>query len=277
MGMNSHRYGNARERGAHHEYGDARERGDEVELTDPAEFWEDLYSSGSRSNSDSESVWSGHVNQSLASIVADWKPGRSLDLGSGEGGDVLWLASRGWDATGIDLSATAVARARSAVTEQGLASAQFIVADLGEWADSPATVDGAADPFDLVTASFFQSPVALRRTQILRAAAARVRPGGHLVVVSHAAAPGGSEGQPAQFVTVESELETLDLDLEAWEILVAQVHSREAAQHAETEGQRGIREQACEHQHEHENEHSGRGDGGHPVFDDAVIVARRRT
>ena len=75
----------------------------------PAQFWERRYGNAG-------AVWSGHVNRALADIVAGFEPGRSLDLGCGEGGDVLWLAEQGWEATGYDLSATAVERAASAAS-----------------------------------------------------------------------------------------------------------------------------------------------------------------
>lgn len=50
----------------------------------PGDFWEQRYSA-------SGSLWSGRVNAVLADIAAGLKPGRALDIGSGEGADVLWL------------------------------------------------------------------------------------------------------------------------------------------------------------------------------------------
>lgn len=191
---------------------------------DPTDFWERRYG-------DAGPVWSGRVNRTLADAVADFAPGRSLDLGCGEGGDVLWLASRGWRATGIDLSPTAIERARRAADERGL-SARFIAADLGEWARDPGRIEGSAEGFDLVTASFFQSPLELPRETILRAAAARVASGGHLVVVSHAAPPPWSEwaaeGCEGDFPSPKSELALLDLDPEQWTV-TAEIRTREAA------------------------------------------------
>ncbi|GAB2556817.1 methyltransferase domain-containing protein [Leucobacter ruminantium] len=206
-----------------HEHGDPRTAGHgdaRVSQQAPAEFWEQRYAGA-------EAVWSGKVNRSLAEIVSDWTPGRSLDLGCGEGGDVLWLAERGWDATGIDLSPTATGRARAAADSRGIA-ARFIATDLGEWASAPETVDGSAGPYDLVTASFLQSPVELPRKRILRAAAERVALGGRLVVISHAAAPGWAPDHPGDFPSPESELAALDLAPELWAIELAEVRAREA-------------------------------------------------
>ncbi|RAE94395.1 class I SAM-dependent methyltransferase, partial [Burkholderia multivorans] len=70
--------------------------------------WEERYAGA-------EAVWSGEPNPSLVDVVTelDLSPGRSLDVGCGEGADVLWLAARGWQAVGIDVSATAIDRARA--------------------------------------------------------------------------------------------------------------------------------------------------------------------
>ncbi|XPP26695.1 MAG: FAD-dependent oxidoreductase [Leucobacter sp.] len=191
---------------------------------DPAEFWERRYA-------DADRIWSGRVNRTLADAVAGLPAGRSLDLGCGEGGDVLWLAERGWEATGIDLSPTAVARAQAAAQDRGIPGERIrlIAADLAEWVVNPTAIDGGAAPFDLVTASFLQSPVELPRERILRAAAERVAPGGHLVLVSHAAPPewAGDYDGPASFPTPEGELAALDLGAD-WETLAAEVRDREA-------------------------------------------------
>lgn len=170
---------------------------------DPRAFWEQRYAGAAP-------VWSGDVNRMLAQVVDGWRPGRSLDLGCGEGGDVLWLAERGWHATGIDLSVTAIERARTAARAKGVASAdrvpaegaggsvperaeagsaEFISADLADWVVQGSAIDRGEVAFDLITASFLQSPVELPRERILAAALRRLAPGGSLVLISHAAPP----------------------------------------------------------------------------------------
>lgn len=212
---------------------------------DPTTFWEHRYA-------DSPQVWSGRVNQVMAEIAEGLTVGRALDLGCGEGGDSLWLAQRGWDVTGVDISATAIERARTAAVAAGIAAGRLhlVAADLGTW--RPAT------DFDLVSACFLQSPVTLDRSQILRSAAATIATGGHLLVVSHAAAPpwasglSGHEGhqgghEHATFLTPQEELAALDLPETDWEALIVETRRRTATG----------------------------PDGNSALLDDAVVLLRR--
>jgi len=57
--------------------------------------------------------------------------GRVLDAGCGTGEHTLLAAARGADALGVDMSATAIARARAKAAERGL-SARFEIADVLE-------------------------------------------------------------------------------------------------------------------------------------------------
>jgi len=180
----------------------------------PTEYWEQLYSG-------SERVWSGKVNATMASVVAELSPGTAIDLGCGEGGDVLWLAEQGWTALGLDISATAVGRARDEAAARGLDGASFEAVDLDAWEPEPASVD-------LVTASFFQSYVALDRTAILRRAMSALRPGGRLVTVSHAAPPSWAKDHPATMVSVQDEAAQLGGSAEEWEVELAEERPRAA-------------------------------------------------
>lgn len=59
-------------------------------------------------------------------------PGRALDLGCGTGTNCLYLARHGWQATGVDFAAPAIARARQKAREAGKlpGSARFIRGDV---------------------------------------------------------------------------------------------------------------------------------------------------
>lgn len=189
----------------------------------PTEYWEKRYSG-------SERVWSGKVNATMASVVAELSPGTAIDLGCGEGGDVLWLAEQGWTALGLDISATAVGRARDEAAVRGLDGASFKAVDLDVWEPEPASVD-------LVTASFFQSNVALDRTAILRRAMTALRPGGRLVTVSHAAPPSWAKDHPAKMVSVQDEAAQLGGQTDEWEVEQADERPRAAVAPDGTHGE----------------------------------------
>ena len=141
---------------------------------DARELWEGVYA-GHHGH-----VWSGRPNAALVDAVADLTPGTALDLGCGEGGDVLHLARLGWRVTGVDVSDTALDRAREHAADAGV-DAAFERHDLGN--SFPAGV------FDLVTASFLHSFAFLDRLAVLRRAADSVAPGGSLLVLGHHTVP----------------------------------------------------------------------------------------
>ncbi|RYB94832.1 NAD(P)/FAD-dependent oxidoreductase [Nocardioides oleivorans] len=145
----------------------ARKRDDFFER--PA--WEERYSG--------DKVWSGKVNAQLAAEAADLAPGRALDVGCGEGGDVLWLAERGWEVTASDFAEAALARVGEHAAEAGLGDrVETRLVDVR-------TFDPAGETWDLVTAHFVHLPDG-GMVDVVRRLASAVAPGGTLLVVGHA-------------------------------------------------------------------------------------------
>lgn len=180
------------------------------------QFWEDHYGAKER-------IWSGRVNQQLAAIVADLSPGRALDLGCGEGGDAMWLAEHGWQVVGVDISPTALERAAVDAAERGVADRiSFERHDLSE--------SLPAGPFDLVSASFLQSPLPWDRARLLRRAAEVVDHGGRLVIIDHGAAPPWAPAHVHEFPfpTAGEVIDELDLPAGQWQRLRADAVEREA-------------------------------------------------
>jgi SAM-dependent methyltransferase len=189
---------------------------DHSEHSSPASFWDARYRETDR-------TWSGRANAALEREAASLAPGRALDLGSGEGGDALWLAERGWHVTAVDISPTALDRGRAAAAGRGLTHhIEWIEADLGEWT--------AQEEFDLVSAHFLHSPVELPRELILRRAADSVARGGVLLIVGHGAFPPWSshrhEGPPLP--TPDEVLAGLDLPQTEWTVLTCALVDRAA-------------------------------------------------
>lgn len=205
----------------------------DIDTASPAEYWESQYADRPRR-------WSGRVNPTMANVVQPLPVGSALDLGCGEGGDAVWLAEQGWRVTAVDISATATARGAQGAALNGVGDQiTWVSHDLSTWT--------TGETFDLVTASFFHSTVELPRTEILRHAAGQVRPGGHLLIVSHVFEtvddippwairhhgtedPDDSELQARLSVlrTPAEEVADLALDPSQWDILIEEVREREA-------------------------------------------------
>ncbi|MDA2990372.1 MAG: class I SAM-dependent methyltransferase [Actinomycetota bacterium] len=156
-------------------------------------------------------VWSGRVNARLAEVVPQIAGTRALDLGCGEGADAIWLAEHGWTVTAVDISDTALARARAAAVDRGLA-------DRIDFQQHELTSSFPDGPFDLVSAQFLHSTLEMDRSAILRRAAASLAPGGTLLIVDHAAAPPwASKLHHHEFPSAESVVAGLALDSGQWE------------------------------------------------------------
>lgn len=200
-----------------HEHGHAPADSSD-EPVEPHEFWDALY--GER-----DQIWSGNPNAFLVREVEELAPGTALDLGCGEGGDSIWLAQQGWQVTGVDISTVALERAAAAAEGDG-------VANRIDWRHHDLAESFPDGTFDLVSAQFFHSPVELPRDDILRAAAAAVRPGGTLLIVGHADMPPWARHKPghghADMPSPAQVLELLDLDPDEWHEALLESPPREA-------------------------------------------------
>ncbi|MBG0857618.1 class I SAM-dependent methyltransferase [Streptomyces spinoverrucosus] len=195
--------------------------------TEPAAFWEARYR-------DTDRVWSGRPNALLVREAADLKPGTALDLGCGEGADAVWLASRGWQVTGVDISATALERAALHAAEAG-------VGDRTAWERHELGHSFPKGSFDLVNAQYLQSPVGLDQQGVLRRAAEAVAEQGTLLIVMHAGWPSWQTRPPfeAVFPTLESVLAELSLPESGWTVETAETIRRSSVS---PDGEEGFRE-----------------------------------
>jgi SAM-dependent methyltransferase len=163
-----------------------------------------------RRYADRVQLWSGRPNGALVAEVAGLTPGRVLDVGCGEGADAVWLASRGWEVTGLEVSGLALERAAGHADDGGVA-VRWVHAGLAEAALPPGS-------FDLVSAQY---PALLRTPDAAaeRALLAAVAPGGVLLLVHHAGmdtqAVHDSGFDPADYVWPSMVAALLD---DGWEI-----------------------------------------------------------
>lgn len=154
-------------------------------------------------------IWSGRPNGRLVAEVTGLPPGRALDVGCGEGADAIWLASRGWTVTAIDISEVAVSRAREAGERAGVA-VEWVC---GDALQTPFQVGS----FDLVSLQYPALPKAAGEAAVRRLLET-VRPGGVLLAVYHDLgeehrAHMKSEGfDPADFVDADELAQLLGAD-----------------------------------------------------------------
>jgi SAM-dependent methyltransferase len=137
------------------------------------EFWDERYSSH-------DALWSGQPNPHLVDETGDLAPGTALDAGAGEGADAIWLATRGWKVTAVDISTVALERGAALAKREGPEIAERISwchENLVEW-------DPPREEFDLVSSQYLHLPTDSRRTLFDRLASAVV-PGGTLLIVAH--------------------------------------------------------------------------------------------
>jgi SAM-dependent methyltransferase len=173
-------------------------------------YWDEKYRT-------QDQLWSGNPNGVLLVEAAGLAPGQALDLGCGEGADALWLASRGWLVTAVDISRVALARAAAA---GGDAKVSWTHGDL-------LTAPPPAGAFDLVSALYF--PLPRNAPATLNSLLASVAPGGTLLVVGHDMGDmhdhqhGESELDPADYYRSD---EVADLLGDGWTVEINETRPR---------------------------------------------------
>lgn len=91
-----------------------------------------------RSGTTSASPWIDEPDEELEAFIEQVPVGRALDLGMGEGRNALWLAARGFEVVGVDLSPEVVAQADQRARERHL-SIETHVADIRTFPIEPRT------------------------------------------------------------------------------------------------------------------------------------------
>lgn len=178
------------------------------------QFWETFYSSG-------RGRWSGKPNPSLVEEVAGLWPGSALDLGCGQGADAIWLAQQGWRVTAVDVAAAALEVAARNAAAAGIEDGAIA------WVRRDIAASLPAGSFGLVAATFLHTPVeGFPRTQVLRAAAAAVAPGGTLLIVGHAP----SDAHPElEFPSPDETIAELDLPQREWQVRTSVLREQQHA------------------------------------------------
>ena len=143
-------------------------------------------------------------------------PGTALDAGCGDGGEAIWLASRGWRVTAADISAEAIARAAARAAPDDVPQAvHWLQADLTVWAP------GAQ--FDLVTTHYAHP--SMPQPAFYQRLSGWVAPGGTLLVVGHLRTAGHGHEPPAEASVTVADV-TATLDPSRWDVVTAEQRVR---------------------------------------------------
>lgn len=135
------------------------------------EYWEGQWGASTSGRKRSLSV-----NPYLTAETAHLSVGTVLDAGCGTGTEALWLAERGWEVTGADISGTALAEAKARAATAGVGERiDWMEVDLSRW--KPART------WDLVVTSYAHAQIG--QLPFYRRVASWVAPGGTLLIVGH--------------------------------------------------------------------------------------------
>ena len=158
-------------------------------------------------------------NPYLIRETAGLRPGTALDAGCGAGAEAIWLARQGWQVTGADISATALAQASA-----NAASAS--VPDRVTWIEADLTIWEPDGRFDLVTTNYAHPTIP--QLAFYERISAWVGHGGTLLIVGHLHDPGSTEDghHPPEKATVTLASITGSLDPDIWRIETAEEQTR---------------------------------------------------
>lgn len=179
----------------------------------PMQFWEERYE-----NSKGET--SGKPSLALERYVKDRRPGVALDLGCAKGDDAVWLAKQGWQVMGADISVAALKHAAANAARNGV-EVRLEQHDLAKSFPS--------GEFDLISANFLQTPFDFPWEDVIRRAAAAIRPSGLLLAVTHERVAPWSWGDPKlELPGAKERLADLALPQDAWTPIFVGPIDREA-------------------------------------------------
>ncbi|MBB5155636.1 class I SAM-dependent methyltransferase [Saccharopolyspora phatthalungensis] len=189
------------------------------------EFWEKRWEEAYRDHA--AALRGRGPNPHLVAEAGDLAPGTALDAGCGHGVDAVWLASRGWQVTAVDIATSALRHAREHAEVLGTEITNridWVLADLSSWTP-------AEEHFDLVSTHYVHLPAS--RDALFRRLAAAVAPGGTLLIIGHHPPNQQATGShaAAQEVYFTAEEVAAGLDPDRWDIAVAETRTRRDTDH----------------------------------------------
>lgn len=135
-------------------------------------------------------------NALLVSTIDKLKPGRALDIGMGQGRNAVFLAMKGWDVTGFDISDHGLSVARGNAERAGV--------KLNAVLKSNAEFDFGADQWDLLV--FMYEPFPITSAAYVERLRRSIKVGGHIVIESFSESA-STPNQPATAIDPANLLE----------------------------------------------------------------------
>jgi SAM-dependent methyltransferase len=138
-------------------------------------FWDDVFRKG-------EVAFNKDASKLLQYAIIDRKPGSAIDLGMGEGRNAVFLASKGWQVTGVDFSEEAVkqAKVRAAAAHLPLTA---VIDDLDRF-------DLGRSRWDLIALFYMHAWFHESKRNVPPRLMEALRPGGLLVIEGYAGGKG---------------------------------------------------------------------------------------
>ena len=122
--------------------------------------------------------WDGHpTSEGLAPILSQLETGKALDIGCGTGDHTIYLAQKGWEVTGVDFVAKALARAQKKAAGANV-KVRYLRADATQLAAA-----GAGGGFNLITdGGCLHGLDEAQRKAYAREVTQAAAPGAHLLI-----------------------------------------------------------------------------------------------
>lgn len=134
---------------------------------DEREQWNTIYSAA-------DFPYKTEHNEFLADVIKGRTPGTALDIGMGRGRNALYLASQGWQVTGVDISDAGMKTAADEARKAGL-RVNAVLQDFS-------TFDVGTNRWDLIAGIYMGDMMVTHAARI----AAALKPGGLLVIENFA-------------------------------------------------------------------------------------------
>jgi 2-polyprenyl-3-methyl-5-hydroxy-6-metoxy-1,4-benzoquinol methylase len=117
----------------------------------------------------------------LVTAIESRKPGKALDIGMGQGRNAVFLAEKGFEVTGVDVSDVAVEQAKTNASARGV-KLNGVISDVDKF-------DFGSEQWDVITSFYMHAWHRRSQTDVPKRIYDALKPGGLLVIEGFAEPP----------------------------------------------------------------------------------------